>query len=112
MTYYRENDMLPKNFGPHFWYVLHAAAFEYPLTPSPREKEAMYNFVRYFYISLPCESCKHHRQRYIDRRFKTNHVSSRGQLFRFFVDMHNNVSARLDLQELSVEQAYNIYKTQ
>lgn len=48
----------PKFWGPHYWYVMRATAFNYPQNPTAFQK----NITKRFYINLqymlPCEMCR------------------------------------------------------
>lgn len=48
---------IPKIWGPHFWFVIRAVAYNYPDNPSETDK----NHARTFYTNmkhvLPCENC-------------------------------------------------------
>ncbi len=101
----------PEIFGPPLWFVYHNAAYNYPINPSPLFKERM----KYAIISLPvfvtCLECREHATAYIEKHRDTldEICSSRDNVFKFFVDFHNQVNKRYNKPILSYTEAYNLY---
>ena len=101
----------PVIWGPPFWYTLHNGAFHYPKHASPLYSERMKNFILGLPIMVPCVVCKEHATAFIEKhRNKLNDIcSNRDDLFKFFVDFHNQVNKRYNKPILSYEDAYSIY---
>lgn len=101
----------PKVWGPKYWYTFHMAAANYPIDASPITAKRMKGFLMAIPYILPCEACRIHASAYIEKHFDKmdDIVSGREKLFRFFVDMHNMVNARLNKPILSYEEAFKIY---
>jgi len=101
----------PIVWGPPFWYTLHNGAFHYPKHASPLHAERMKNFIIGIPIMVPCIKCKEHATAFIEKhRNKLNDIcSNRDDLFKFFVDFHNQVNKRYNKPILSYEEAYSIY---
>jgi hypothetical protein len=80
----------PRVWGPPFWFSLHVSAASYPIHPSQivRERAA---FVE-----------KH-------RKDLDNIVSSRQNLFNFYVDFHNKVNQRYGKKIWSYKEAMEYY---
>lgn len=53
----------PKEWGPHFWYMMRCIAHNYSMEPSDVEKANARRFYETIGSVLPCEKCKKH---YID----------------------------------------------
>ena len=62
-----EKYTLPKNWGPHFWYVMECIAYNYPHNPS----KSIIKDTKQFYILLqkllPCEVCKYTYKNHINK---------------------------------------------
>ena len=103
----------PEVWGSSFWMVLHISSMTYPASPSPIYKNRMKNFITGIPVMLPCEVCKHHADIYINKIWnKLDYiVSSRDELFKFFVDFHNEVNKRNGKKVLSYQEAYKIYSS-
>lgn len=101
----------PKIWGPKYWYTFHMAAANYPVDASPITAKRMKGFVMAIPYILPCETCRIHASAYIEKHVDVldDIVSGREKLFKFFVDMHNMVNARLNKQILSYEDAFKLY---
>lgn len=50
----------PKEWGPHFWYMMRCTANNYPVTPSNRHKLDVKRFYDAISNILPCEKCVRH----------------------------------------------------
>ena len=60
---------------------------------------------------LPCQNCSEHATAYIEKHYDQldNICSSKENLFKFFVDFHNNVNERYNKPIMSYEDAYKLY---
>lgn len=98
-------------FGPVVWKLLHNTAINYPLCPSDYVKNQMKNFILSLTVLIPCEKCRGHTAKYIEKhRDKLDEiVSSRDNLFAFFVDFHNQVNKRYNKPIISVNEAIKLY---
>lgn len=108
---YYEDNRNPKVWGPHFWFILHNGALNYPSLANPLCIERMKNFIIGIPIMIPCETCKEHATSYIEQNkdYLDYICSSRDKLFKFFVDFHNYVNIRQKKQEMSYDDAYKLY---
>jgi hypothetical protein len=101
----------PEIFGPVVWKLLHNTAKRYPINPSMIYRERMKMFILSIPLMLPCDKCIDHCTSYIESEYKNmdNIVSSRKNLFNFFVDMHNYVNKRYNKKVLTYDEAWNLY---
>ena len=109
-TYY-ESIEDPEVWGPSFWFVVHLGTIQYPTNPSPFWKGRMKQFITSFPIMVPCESCRDHAIAFIERNWNNIDaiVSSRNNVFEFFVKMHNMVNKKLNKPEMTISDAYKKY---
>jgi hypothetical protein len=102
----------PLVWGPIFWYTLHNSAAHYPVNASPLVKQRMKNRILAIPYEISCRTCQPHASAYIESISddKLNEiVSGRDNLFKFYVDFHNDVNKRLGKPIWSYEQAYDYY---
>lgn len=101
----------PKVWGPPFWFTLHVSAAHYPEEPSSLVKEKIKNRILAIPFELPCVDCRTHANNYIQSRAHEldSIVSSRQNLFKFYVDFHNKVNERHNKPIMSVNDAYKLY---
>lgn len=93
----------PKVWGPCVWKTLHILAAGYPAVPSKSAVLQVTMILRALPILLPCPVCKNHALNYMNSINIVEVTSSRENLARFFIDMHNYVNKRYGKQELSYE---------
>ena len=101
----------PTVWGPKFWSILHLGTMLYPENPSQTYKERMKWFIWGIPVIIPCDICRDHATAYITKRENEINtvVSSKQELFKFFVDFHNAVNKRYGKPVLSYEEAYALY---
>tara|TARA_A100001011_G_scaffold400160_1_gene512838 strand:+ start:74 stop:550 length:477 start_codon:yes stop_codon:yes gene_type:complete len=102
----------PETWGSAFWFTLHNGSNNYPINPTPAWKYRMKNFILGIPVMIPCETCEAHASSYIQERFNDLDiiVSSRKNLFEFFVHFHNEVNKRLGKKVISIDEVKKIYQ--
>jgi hypothetical protein len=105
------NSRDPKVWGPSFWFTLHNGAINYPLKGNKICKDRMKKFIQSMEVMIPCEKCSDHATSYISSNFSRldEIVSTRDNLFKFFVDFHNQINIRYGKPLFSYEEAYKLY---
>lgn len=102
--------MNPKVWGKHAWIFLHSITLNYPECPSIIDKENMKNFFTSVGNVLPCYGCKKNfTQHLIKYPLNKDVLSSRSNLFKWLVDIHNEVNSETNKPILSYEQVYKMY---
>lgn len=114
MVWKTENGLSPSDpnvWGPAFWFTLHNGAVKYPDNASDICKERMKNFILGMPVMIPCEVCADHATAHIESNYHRldEIVSTRTNLFNFFVDFHNYVNKRYNKPIMSYEDAYKLY---
>ena len=101
----------PRVWGPPLWRYLHLSAANYPKNPTVREARAMMDWLIHLPVTIPCESCGVHYRQYITRNYNRLPVicSSRDNLFKFLVDIHNKVNERNGKRCLTYDEAWKLY---
>ena len=107
----QQNNNNPQVWGPKLWFSFHNGASKYPISPSPIARTNMKNFIFGIPVMLPCEKCREHANQFIESNYNNldNIVSSRDNLFKFFVDFHNNANIKTGKPEMSYEEAKKLY---
>jgi hypothetical protein len=101
----------PKLWGPHLWAYLHYSASNYPDNPTEEQIKEMMNWLTCLPVTIPCSECSKHYKNYIQQN-RTNLpaiCSTKNNLFRFLVDIHNKVNERYGKPKLSYEDAWKLY---
>jgi hypothetical protein len=112
---YKTNDkkdhLNPSLWGPPIWFFIHIITYNYPLQPTPDLMDITKVFIESFPYQLPCEVCRTHAIGYITSKTKCVDlaVTTRDELFSFFVEMHNYVNRRTNKREMSIDEATRIY---
>lgn len=93
-------------WGPHAWIFLHSIALEYPNNPSEIDKKNMISFFNSLGNVLPCYKCKVNFKKHIKDKPLTDEIlSSKNNLVKWLIDIHNSVNKNNNKQVLSYEQA-------
>lgn len=88
----------PEAWGPSMWFLVHLIAATYPTNPTSHDRTKYANFYSSLQDVLPCEGC---RRGYVailttePTRLTPRIFSSREALFKWTVDVHNRVNAKL-----------------
>jgi hypothetical protein len=116
-TYSKEdfssNDgMLTTVWGPSMWHYLHTMSFNYPVEPSPVEKQNYRNFVLSLQYVLPCGKCRKNLCKNLKKLPLTMEcMASRDSFSRFMFQLHENVNAMLHKKSgLTYEQVRERYE--
>lgn len=99
----------PETFGPHFWFVMHAASFGYPDMPTTTD---MTNYKDFYYglrNIIPCDECRVHYSKMVFDNPIDKHLHSRADLVRWVINLHNIVNARLGKPDMNVDDAIELY---
>lgn len=91
-NYKNRRDYDPSKWGPKEWFSLEVEALGYPDNPEPEHINAMRNRIEGLRYILPCGSCRGNFAGYLAKRGLTdNDLSSKYNLLKYIVDLHNHV---------------------
>jgi len=97
------------DWGPGAWKFLHSVALKYPSNPSDDDKNNYFIFYDNLQNILPCPKCKEnykdHLQKFPLKESLENNVS----LFKWTVDIHNEVNNLNNKKIYSYEEAFQLY---
>lgn len=111
-TEYNNNLTTFKNtFWSKYWKILHTIALEYPTNPDDNNKS---DIIKLFYNmkngGILCHDCALHFKTYSDKNKIELCYNNKEQLFKYFVDLHNDVNIKTNKQLISIENAKELYK--
>jgi len=100
----------PSQFGPHYWYMLHSMALNYPVNPTAFAKTKMKAFIEAIPFLLPCLNCTEHAKEFMAKANIQEALRGRKDLFTFFWNFHNLVNKRIGKPEMTFDEALNMYR--
>lgn len=103
--------MDPNIWGPKLWFMIHTIALNYPDNPTYQDRrshEEFYNSLKYV---IPCEKCRIHYTQRLKRMPIINHLDNSNTLFKYTIDLHNQVNKSLNKKIYSYEEVMEIYKS-
>lgn len=100
-----------KVWGPHYWFVLHTIALNYPLHPNETSKKKYYDFIQNLPLFIPITDMGNKFSELLDRYPVTPYLDSRESLIKWVHYIHNQINLSLDIPEKSLEESlHNYYK--
>ena len=98
---------LGKSWGPSTWYLFHCLSLSFRI----EKKQKYMAFFRLARSIIPCETCKLHFIRSLNRnRNGINYnCSNREKMFKWLIKLHNNVNRMNNKRILTQEQVLKIY---
>lgn len=95
-----------------YWILLHTATFYYPTQPQPEHKEDIVKLVRFMNNrGIPCQLCAKHFKEWSTTYPIDDYTESREKMFKYFVDLHNDVNTRQRKKLVTIEEAEIMYKS-
>jgi FAD-linked sulfhydryl oxidase len=85
----------PTVWGPLFWHTIHIVALGYSNSPSYAQKRAAKEFYESFSQLIPCAVCREHYITHLSKNPISPHLDRRDDLFRWTVNLHNEVNVSL-----------------
>lgn len=100
----------PNFWGPALWTSMHNITFYYPEDPTEDQKMQYRDFFTSIKYVLPCETCREHYEKNIEKNFPLNAaLKNRDTLSRWLVDLHNAVNRRLNKPVIPYEAVKEKY---
>ena len=109
------NGFVPNLWGPGTWNLLHVVAANYPCSPSAADVRRAETFVRSLGENLPCASCRSHFSQILGGgrgrglALSPAVLRSRHAFFKWTVQVHNDVNARLGKPTYKDWRAWYLY---
>jgi hypothetical protein len=99
----------PKIWGPHYWFVLHTMALNYPLHPNKISKKKYYDFIQNLPLFLPISDIGNAFSRLLDKYPVTPYLDSRESFIKWMHFIHNKINISLNLPEKSLQETLHAY---
>lgn len=98
--------MRPDLWGRCAWKLIHLITLDYPINPTIEEKNHYYDFFNSLQYVLPCDKCRYNLKQHYKRYPLTNEIlSSRSNLVKWGIDLHNIVNYYTGKPMLTYKQA-------
>ena len=99
----------PKIWGPHYWFVLHTIALNYPLYPNETIKKKYYDFIQNLPIFLPVTNIGNMFSELLDIYPVTPYLESRDAFIKWMYFIHNKINSNLGQPEITLAESLKIY---
>ncbi len=100
----------PIVWGPIFWHTIHITALGYPTNPTYSQKRAAKEFYESLVHLIPCPVCREHYKSHLEKMPISPHLDRRADLFRWTVELHNQVNVMLGKPKVSETESLLFYK--
>ncbi|ATZ80682.1 putative FAD-linked sulfhydryl oxidase [Bodo saltans virus] len=104
------NNIIPSNWGPHFWRSMHYLTIAYPDNPTEEDKQ---NVKEFFYAAgkiLPCQMCRIHFAKNLQKYPLTDNVlENKINLINWLRHIHNEVNSWSNKKMWSYDDIINEY---
>jgi hypothetical protein len=96
----------PDIWGPHGWKFIHYITLGYPSRPTEEDRNKYYNFFTSLAEVIPCSICGNHFKQHLEiTPLDDEALSSRDELMKWAISMHNHVNARNGKKIYSIRDA-------
>lgn len=101
----------PDIWGPYAWKFIHMVALAYPSKPTEEDKLNYYTFFISISNILPCHLCSdHYKNNLLKHQLTDNVLSSRENLVKWTIDMHNEVNISNNKNVYDYDYAIDLIK--
>ena len=101
-----------KVWGPHYWFVLHTIAINYPLYPNSTIKKKYYDFIHSLPLFIPISNMGNHFSELLDKYPVTPYLDSRKSFIKWMYFIHNKINLSLNIPEQTMEESLESYYKQ
>ena len=110
---YNSNDgMMTTIWGPSTWHLLHSISFNYPYSPTQKEKKYYKDFILSFQNILPCGKCRINLiNNFKKLPLENYHMETRETFSKYIFNLHEIVNEMLGKKSgLTYERVRNTYE--
>ena len=100
----------PTVWGPLFWHTIHITALGYSNEPTYSQKRAAKEFFEALAHLIPCPLCRSHYETHLQKYPISPHLDKRIDLFRWTVNLHNEVNKSLGKPTQTEMEVVYFYK--
>ena len=102
--------MDPEIWGPKLWFVIHTIALNFPDEPTYNDIRNTEQFFESLKYNIPCDKCRVHYTQRITKNPIINHLKNSDTLFRYTIELHNDVNLSLGKRTYTYDEVVNFYK--
>jgi hypothetical protein len=110
---YNSNDgFLTSIWGNSAWHLLHTISFNYPVNPTPKDKNHYRNFILSLQNVLPCGKCRANlKENFKKLPLRMADMKTRETFSRYMFNLHELINTMLNKKSnLSYEEVRNTYE--
>ncbi len=100
----------PEIWGPHYWFFLHTIAHSYPKFPNAVTKRKYYDLIINIPLFIPNTNIAKNFSNILDKYPVTPYLDNRDSFKKWMHFIHNKINVMLNKDELSYEDAEQIYE--
>ena len=97
-------NMDPVIWGPHYWFVLHTIASNYPLQPTAVQKKIHYRFISHLREFIPHPEIASKLEALVETYPVAPYLDTRGDFVRWMHMIHNKVNETLGKPAVSLHR--------
>jgi len=99
----------PKVWGPHYWFVLHSIALNYPERPNDVIKKKYYDLVQNFPLLLPHKLCRDNFTDILNAYPVSPYLDSKKSFVQWTHFVHNKMNEILGKPKITLANFYDRY---
>lgn len=99
----------PNEWGPPAWKFIHYISLVYPNNPTELDKKHYTDFFNSLQYVLPCPKCSENYKKHLKIHPLENSLENSDSLFKWTVNIHNEVNKINNKPLYTYDEAYNEY---
>ncbi len=104
----------PDVWGPHYWFMLHTTALNYPTNPNTTTKKKFYDFIHNLPLFIPHRDISDAFAKVLDKYPLTPYLENKKSFMKWMHFVHNYINKTLNKPPLdyyeAIDKYYNHYK--
>jgi hypothetical protein len=96
-------------WGPHYWFVLHSVAYNYPTNPNSITKRKYYDFIQNIPLFLPDQEMGDKFSVMLDKYPVSPYLDNKDSFIRWVHFIHNKINVTLGKKEISLYESLDKY---
>ena len=102
-------ELNPTIWGPHYWFVLHSIALNYPKRPNDVIKKKYYDFIQNFPLLLPNTMCRENFTDILNAYPILPYLDSQKSFVQWTHFVHNKINEQHEKKKISLGEFYVNY---
>lgn len=104
-----EKTLNPEIWGPHYWFMIHTIAINYPKHPSSSIKRKYYDFIQNLPLFIPSSKVSVEFSNLIEQYPITPYLDSNNSFVGWIHFIHNKINEKLNKSKISLDDFYTKY---